>query len=121
MLASFSSQSCGAGEYADSGFYDDCFSDWEIDVDWDPPVNRKRHPAGDGTFCTSPAIFRMKVEDSQGGSPPQSSSQPINVYPPVLEDEPRGAFLLRRFLGIDDTDSVLTNTKTEQRSESQAE
>ncbi|VDL53101.1 unnamed protein product [Hymenolepis diminuta] len=41
----------------DSGFGDVSTSDL-VDgyVDWVPPVNRKRHPAGDGTFCSPPSM-----------------------------------------------------------------
>lgn len=42
----------------DSGFGDFSVSDPLLDniADWIPPLNRKRHPAGDGKFCSPPSM-----------------------------------------------------------------
>lgn len=115
-------------EYADSGFGDESISDLESYVDWIPPVNRKRHPAGDGTFCSPPSLpipqrdptllpslaFSIPISvqsESQLSQTPTSQFTPasrtnptiarpyeFSLPPSIPSSKPLGAYLLRRFL-----------------------
>ncbi|KAH9287344.1 hypothetical protein ECG_00727 [Echinococcus granulosus] len=105
-------------EYADSGFCEEYPSDWEYYFDWIPPLNRRRRPAGDGTFCSSPNSPPLKEEykdplsiQSEPHLPRPSTSTPsssvpisstsrsvFSLPPSTPGAEPLGAYLLRRFL-----------------------
>ncbi|CDS41210.1 expressed conserved protein [Echinococcus multilocularis] len=105
-------------EYADSGFCEEYPSDWEYYFDWIPPLNRRRRPAGDGTFCSSPNsppskeeykdplsiqsephLPRPSTSTPSSSVPISSTSRSVFSLPPSSPgSEPLGAYLLRRFL-----------------------
>ncbi|VDK23195.1 unnamed protein product [Taenia asiatica] len=107
-------------EYADSGFCEEYPSDWECYFDWIPPLNRKRRPAGDGTFCSSsnsplreykdplsiqsePQLPRPSTSAPSPLVPTPSTSRSVSsLLPSAPGTEPLGAYLLRRFLDCDD-------------------
>ncbi|KAL5111371.1 hypothetical protein TcWFU_001402 [Taenia crassiceps] len=121
-------------EYADSGFCEEYPSDWECYFDWIPPLNRKRRPAGDGTFCSSsnsplkegykdPLSIQSEPQlprpSTSTLSPlvPIPSTWSVSLPPSAPRTEPLGAYLLRRFLDGDDNGT----SAVKQPSASQAE
>ncbi|VDM17778.1 unnamed protein product [Hydatigera taeniaeformis] len=114
-------------EYADSGFCEEYPSDWECYFDWIPPLNRKRRPAGDGTFCSSPdssplrerkdplstrsdlQLPRLSTSTPVHSAPVSSTSRSVSSLPPAPGTEPLGAYLLRRFLEGQDSNAIAAN------------
>ncbi|VDO04004.1 unnamed protein product [Rodentolepis nana] len=76
---------------ADSGFGDVSTSDLADGYhDWVPPVNRKRRPAGDGTFCSPP-------------------SMPVPQRDPALLPSPAFSFLTESQLSVSSASGFLSS------------